>query len=381
MSGLQLETRFRVDLDRFLQPLSLEKPAGESLRYDPLWQRIMEARREDDATVPQGQWQRDLKRADWKETAALCQQVLEKRSRDLQVAAWLLEAWIHLYGFAGAREGVRLIHALCQWFWEHLHPQVDPEDPEVRNAPFVWINERMSVLLTLAPITSPDGSDFTRYTWADWQEALRRENQSHAQPQSPAQAGRRGEAPTEEPDGPTRARFAANISLTPTPFFRELAADLEGAEGAAAKLQALLDERCGRDGPTLARWLDTLRQVRAWVGAVLADRPETAPLLAVPVDPPQELPMTDSTLAAPAPAPSAAPVARGGPITSRDEAYRRLSEAAEFLMRTEPHSPTPFLVKRAVAWGGMSLGELIAEFLRDGYDLKTLRVFLGLEAK
>ena len=47
-----------------------------------------------------------------------------------------------------------------------------------------------------------------------------------------------------------------------------------------------------------------------------------------------------------------------GPIQSRAEAYKRLGEAADYLIKAEPHSPVPYLVKRAVAWGNMSFGEL-----------------------
>ena len=37
---------------------------GESLRYEPVYDKIKEARREDD-DAPQGEWQRERKTADW----------------------------------------------------------------------------------------------------------------------------------------------------------------------------------------------------------------------------------------------------------------------------------------------------------------------------
>ena len=54
-----------------------------------------------------------------------------------------------------------------------------------------------------------------------------------------------------------------------------------------------------------------------------------------------------------------------GPVTSRAQAYRMLSQAAEYLLRTEPHSPTPYLVKRAVAWGSMPLEAVLNEIVRN----------------
>jgi predicted component of type VI protein secretion system len=74
-------------------------------------------------------------------------------------------------------------------------------------------------------------------------------------------------------------------------------------------------------------------------------------------------------------APAAAPTDQ---IAARIEAYRKLAEAADTLMRIEPHSPTPYLVRRAIAWGGMSLVELMRHFIESGYDLKSLQSMLGM---
>lgn len=68
-----------------------------------------------------------------------------------------------------------------------------------------------------------------------------------------------------------------------------------------------------------------------------------------------------------------------GPITSREEAFRRLNEAADYLMRTEPHSPCPYLVKRAVAWGKMPLTELLQDLVRSEGDLQELYGLLGMD--
>ncbi len=55
-----------------------------------------------------------------------------------------------------------------------------------------------------------------------------------------------------------------------------------------------------------------------------------------------------------------------------------LNDAAGYLLRIEPHSPTPYLVRRAVTWGDMTLAELFEEFVREGYDLQALCNLLGI---
>ena len=68
-------------------------------------------------------------------------------------------------------------------------------------------------------------------------------------------------------------------------------------------------------------------------------------------------------------------------IRSRAEAYWRLSEAADYLLRTEPHSPTPYLVKRAVAWGSMSLFELFQQIIRNEGEMQEINRLLRLANK
>ena len=58
--------------------------------------------------------------------------------------------------------------------------------------------------------------------------------------------------------------------------------------------------------------------------------------------------------------------------STREQAYATLEAVADFLARTEPHSPTPYLIRRAVNWGRMSLPELMAEIQREEGDLNKL---------
>ena len=357
---------FVVDEQRFLVDIAKEKPAGEPLLYDPLYDRIREARRAEDPSLPQGHWQRELKKADWPLVEELCIEALLHRSKDLQAAAWLLEAWFHLHGVAGLTEGLRVLRALCDRFWATAHPS-DPDDPEVRAGPFVWLNERFTPeLAARLRISEPQAADAQPYAWADWVDALRREA-------APKQDAAKKPAAPADPAKPTRPKITASASLTPRAFYEALSGDLDRAGRALMALTQGLQKHAGADAPTLGRLAETLRGVREWAATVLADKPAESPRFGpvagdfVVLETPME------TLQ-----PTADTSSRRRGIASREEAYRSLREASDYLMRTEPHSPTPFLVNRAVAWGSMSLGDLLIEFVRDGYDLKTLRVFLGL---
>ncbi len=113
-----------IDLEKILQPVSEENPSGESLQYSGLYDEIREARRASDG-LPQGQWQEELKIADYSQVIYLAVPALETQTKDLQIAAWLSESLIREHGFAGLRDSFKLLSGLQETFWETIFPEID----------------------------------------------------------------------------------------------------------------------------------------------------------------------------------------------------------------------------------------------------------------
>jgi type VI secretion system protein VasJ len=76
---------------------------------------------------------------------------------------------------------------------------------------------------------------------------------------------------------------------------------------------------------------------------------------------------------------SSAPGAPAGAITNRKLAFERLREVAEFLRRTEPHSPVAYLVQRAIKWGDMPLETVLAELVKNNDVRRQVYETLGLK--
>lgn len=341
-----------LDLERLLYPISVEHPSGISLRYEGVYDQVRAARREDDAELSQGIYVTDLKKADWPLVERLCLEALETRSKDLQLAVWLLEAWLHLYGAAGVAEGFRLMAMLCDSFWETLHPQIEDGNLDYRVAPIEWVNEKLPLKLKRIALTAPQVGDAPVYCWAEWESACQLEHLAHRDPKAMQLAEAKGKVST--------TKFQSSVMLTPKPFYIELDEELDRATESIAALEHLLEEKCERKAPSLYQFKDTLGAIHQLVFEILrsrehenGDEPEP-PFIAQEEteDPGQFL--------------------SGGPIRSRAEAYRRLAEAAEYLRRTEPHSPTPYLVRRAIAWGNMSLYEVLDQVIRNDGELQEL---------
>ena len=76
--------------------------------------------------------------------------------------------------------------------------------------------------------------------------------------------------------------------------------------------------------------------------------------------------------------PRALPMTRDQ-IADRAHAYRLIEDVARYLAEHEPHSPTPYLLARAVSWGRMPLPELMRDIVSQEGDLGRYMAMLGVE--
>ncbi len=140
----------RADL---LQPIAGDNPSGANLRYDPVYDQIKEARRQDDMG-PQGDWQRERKVADYRQVVDLAGKAIAERSKDLQLAVWLTEAALHREKFAGLQQGLDLLRGMLEQFWDTLYPEIEDGDLEPRIVLLGWVGERLVEPVRFTPITA-----------------------------------------------------------------------------------------------------------------------------------------------------------------------------------------------------------------------------------
>src|SRR5688572_27240048 len=145
-----------------LNPIPGDKPSGENLRYAPVYDKIKEARREDD-DAPQGEWQTERKVADWPLVIKLTKDALSKKSKDLQLAVWLTEAMLRREGIAGLRGGLDLLDGMVDQYWDSLFPAIDDGDVEMRAAPLEWAGSRLDLSVRQAA-ANRSGHTFIQYT-------------------------------------------------------------------------------------------------------------------------------------------------------------------------------------------------------------------------
>ncbi len=317
-----------------LQPIPGASPGGISLRYDTVYDRVKDARREDD-DVPQGDWTRARKSADWPAVIKLAGDALATKSKDLQLAAWLTEALLRQEGLSGFRDGLTLLRALLEQHWEHLHPPLDDGDASMRVAPLEWVGLSLQPAIQSVPLTKA-GHGYLRYA-----ESRTVGYEADASGDEKKLAARQ----TAIADGKLAPEeFDKGVEATPKPWYKQLTADVSSCQEALQALESAAQSRFGDAAPTFARLREALEDVGGVARTLLAKKLETDP------DPP-ERGLAEPGAAAPGSGTRPGPTAMPAEPSDAEDAAGWIGAAARFLRRADPRNPAPYLLLRGYRWG------------------------------
>jgi len=357
-----------IDVTELLAPIPGGDPAGSDASFSDQFDRIREARRADDPGLAQGEWQTELKVADWREAQSLAEDILLRTSKDLQAAVWLGEATIARHGLEGARDSFELLTGLLEQYWDGLHPRADDGDLEERASKLAWFATYGSRVLQSMMLNDDPQAALTLAGWIDSRDVDNLGRQNAEAYQAALDEGRiNGET------------FDARMLATAEDVIRERLDLAQAARDAFATFSAKADERLGRDAPSLAAVDDALKKIQQVYSRVAASKGMGG------VTAPAEDVADTGTM--PAAAAVAGGVAAGGGVAldlsagslaSKEAALRALGDIAGFFRRTEPHSPVAYLLERAVYWANMPLDQFLAELIRDEGTLSSIRERVGL---
>ncbi len=343
-----------------LQPLSAQSPCGEDLSFSPEFDRIQEARREDDPTVDYGEWQTTLKQADWNIVVDTCADLLARRSKDLRLAAWLAEGLVKTSGLLGLAEGIETNARLLERFAQQIHPQPEDGDQERRISTLSWFAARMAQLTRQIPLTAAQ-----RYSLNDYEAARQLQQQRQRNP----------DAALDGDDKVTLEQFAAAIAKTDKALYAQWLVDAQRCTFALAELDKACNALFGADGPSLSllgNTIDTvcerLQTMAREVGA-LPDDTSVAAGAGAGDDASAPLPM------------SLSPTTAGGAIASRTQALELLRQVAAYFRHAEPHSPVAYLADKAAHWGSLPLHAWLRAVVKDRGSLGHIEELLGLDAE
>lgn len=355
-----------IDIEVLLQPISDVEPSGSDIRSSPQYLQIIDAMREDDPFIQREAWE-EVRVADWAKVQQLCEQLLETKSKDLQLAVWLCEALLRNHGIAGFVDGLLLLVELCRVYWDTLYPTLD--DPNVlyrRTNVLTKFFGKLDLHLRHIVVTAPQDAELHVYRWGDYLDASHIDRLDELDKHRAIEQGRA-----------TTDMFTASLRDTADEFYMQLGEQVILTVSLVDELESLIQQQCEQLRPLLDEQSDadfslglakeSLALLQQFVRRIYHDRgigaeqaDTTVEKMADEQRPKELLSMT-------------------GPFKGREEAYRALEQIADYLSRIEPHSPVPYLLWRAVKWGKLSAQEILEELYQNAPDLEQLYRLLGLQ--
>ncbi|HVN72008.1 MAG TPA: type VI secretion system protein TssA [Desulfomonilia bacterium] len=265
-----------IDIAAILSPIKGDNPCGEDLRYTDVYEQIKEARREDDL-LNQGDWQREVKRADWTAVVKVATDALMNRTKDIQIAVWLTEALIKNKGFAGLSAGLTIILAFLKDNWDTVYPLTVDGDLEYRAGPLEFLNDKVAPSIRDIPLT--DGKTAEGFSWNKWQESrlvgYEKDIKNQWGDVDDAKKNARDEKIAE--GRTTGEAFDAAVSKSSKEFYAALADDVDASLDIFTRLDSLVDEKFGREAPRFSDIKKTIEDCLMVVNQILKDKGGRSP--------------------------------------------------------------------------------------------------------
>lgn len=351
-------------LDQLIAPIAGAHLCGQDISFSQAFDDVREARRQDDPTLAQGDWEMERKMAQWPKVRALCEDILRNKSKDLQIACWYAEALCQLHGFQGLHFGLQVLEVLLTDYWEFFYPELALGDLEERAGKIEWLNRQLPLTVRSIPLTDKASGG---YSWLRWDESRSIDNLGLKDAEARERAIAGGKLA-----GETFDRAAAVSGLA---FYQKLHREIVAAKGKLADVEKHVDERFGKESPGLKDLHAAVRDCDELVARIVArlggaaETPSAQPAT-------KDCPDGVAVAVAPFPVPSRAVTV--GEIRSRADAVSALRQVSQFFRQNEPHSPVALLVDRAAKWAEMPLEHWLASVIKDDSTLNQLRELLDI---
>lgn len=351
-----------LDFATLVKPISKKNPAGEDLRKNssptsPYYRlkderakaRAIERRLvfdESHAASPQPSWRMILEFAP---------QVIAEQSKDLELAAYLIEALVRERGFPGLRDGFRLVRELVESCWDKLYPLPDEEGIASRVAHLTGLNGVGGDGTLIRPILAvpiTDESSVGKFCTADYLQSQQLALLDVEEQQRRVADG-----------AVTVQMIQLAVAETPKEFYAALQQDIIEVLQEYDRMCTVLDDRCGEHSIHTSNIRNAIETCLESIRYALGGFPKQ--------DLADDADMTGAGLNYE----RVVPVTR---ISSRNEALLALKQVAEYFRRTEPHSPISYGAEQLVRWSQTPLPELLSELVPDNSAREHLFTLTGM---
>lgn len=351
--------------DNLLTPLTTNNGVGEWLRYDPVYTKIKDARREEDDGMPREAWEAELKHANWQEVERLCINALQTKTKDLQLLVWLLEARLHSYGLDKFSQDTTMFLEFIKSFWQDLYPQ-KTEDPlqEFRTHIIEAFLRSAGDIILLEPLTMLSPFFTQPPTLAKCYEA-----------DSLEKTAKRGGAAADAyqralKDGLiTMDRIRNALSEVSKEKGIEKVSLLETCIQNIKDIETFISNEIGNEGPRFDEFSNHLTELK---GLYSLCQKETAEKTPEEKTPGSGLAASDEQSGT-----QESDTRSKTTISDRAEVYQAVRQLSEYLLTLEPHSPSPALLGLVGSWESKTLSQILVDLQSAQPEIRSLLELLA----
>lgn len=342
-------------LEKILNPITPASPCGDNIRYNQHqadYFKAKDLRRQ----------ARDIERANmtdetqqnpmalWHQLQQACLS-LSSVTKDIEIISWLTESLIRTDQLAGLNQGFELLIELFTQYPGHLQPQYDNEPTASIVQPLTYLNGLTKDGTLIGPIGNipiTQSQQFDQYR--QWQYHL---------------------AVTDK-DQALSDKIKTSCEDTHDSFYSKLISDIKTSEQRFSTLTELLDNLYSKDSPpssniknSLNRLHDSVKHLLGPRYAAILNNSNAIPAMLASDDSNQQMNQNNLTDKTP---------------LNREKALLQLEQIAQFFSQTEPHSPAPYLLRRAIQWSHMDLQQLLSEIVSDDNSRHHIFELTGISA-
>ena len=296
-----------------------------------------------------GVWERQIKKANWLNTKNLCSEALIKKTKDLQIASWLMESLLYLHGFTGLSAGLKLMLELSRKYWDSIYPLPTGNDFETRYSPFIWIDEKIFTHIKMIPII-PLIQNSEPYTYYRWEIDNKRKVNS-SEDYNPVQ------------------EYISLVKTSTAAFQYEIDEGINTSLELVNEIKLFLNNQEDKSYPHFSRLIETLLNISrlnklALKQFVRKENTITDDVIHTIKD--EIEPDESNTLIV------------NGDFNTIEGAYQNITEISEFLITQEPNCPTGYIVKYAINYRYAVLKEFLKDQIKNKDELKRVYEVLKL---
>ncbi len=325
----------KINIEQLLEPINQSLPCGEDIMYDESFLLIKRERQQPD-NQNLGVWVlSENKETNWRKVENLCLDLLKNKAKDLMLCCYLLEARIKQYGLLGISDTCELFLSMTKKYWKDLYPTLS-EDNESRKSPFLWLDDKLPMLLKTNPLFIVKGSNSALFFKDIESYIVKKEITENVQ---------------------SLITYNNNENLT------YIQKELHESEKFLTELRSYLIEVSLLDNLVFSKSLEVINLINKFIVSQFKATKEENTLNSKNITLEKDSELIENNILQ---------NSEKKLKLTRNDIYQNLKKQAELLLEIEPHSPVPLIIMRALKWESKSFIEIVFEVLKISNDKNSL---------